>query len=130
MIRGAARGLWRSPRQLLRASKRKGSSDTKRTVCDLTKQESSVNGSGGQHKHAFGRTTSDVVRCSCCWCHVGMEALMLVSCARDNSNSLACVMTEQIPRAMAIGVFDALNVGAIDALMLSLKDVAEDDDGR
>lgn len=31
---------------------------------------------------------------------------------------------------MAIGAVDALNVGALDALVLSLKDLSVDDDGR
>jgi hypothetical protein len=31
---------------------------------------------------------------------------------------------------MVIGAVEALNVGAVDALMISLKDLAEDDDGR
>lgn len=56
--------MWRSPRQLLRASKAKSGSATgsgggkQRSMCDLTKQESTI---GGQQRHAFGRTTMDVV---------------------------------------------------------------------
>ncbi|GAB9471786.1 hypothetical protein Gpo141_00008985 [Globisporangium polare] len=63
MIR-ATRSMWRSPRQLLRASKAKSGSATgsgggkQRSMCDLTKQESTI---GGQQRHAFGRTTMDVI---------------------------------------------------------------------
>lgn len=67
MIR-ATRGMWRSPRQLLRASKAKNGSATgggkQRSMCDLTKQESTI---GGQQRHAFGRATMDAVRVARGW---------------------------------------------------------------
>lgn len=68
--------MWRSPRQLLRASKAKNGSATgggkQRTICDLTKQESTI---GGQQKHAFGRTTMDTVRFGAV--HRGERALIV-----------------------------------------------------
>lgn len=56
MIR-ATRGMWRSPRQLLRASKSKRNAE--RSLHDLAKQENAM---GGRHGHAFGRSALDAVR--------------------------------------------------------------------
>ncbi|KAF1336685.1 hypothetical protein FI667_g316, partial [Globisporangium splendens] len=109
----ATRGMWRTPRQILRANKNKKSSTpsssssadsgnstgsasgARRTLHDAAKQESIVANHQRHHKHSFGRMKMDM-----------------------------------IPKVMVAGAVEALNVGAVDALAISLKDLAEDDDGR
>ncbi|KAG7385545.1 hypothetical protein PHYPSEUDO_001311 [Phytophthora pseudosyringae] len=103
MIRGAARGLFQSARQVRRAAARQAqklqrartaggrSGETRRTVCDLAREESVIT---NQQKQTFGR-------------------------ARHS---------EAMPRILAVGGMAVLNVGAIDALNVLLQDLAEDDD--
>ncbi|ETI37432.1 hypothetical protein F442_16412 [Phytophthora nicotianae P10297] len=103
MIRGAARGLFQSARQVRRAAAKQNlkqrrvqatggrPGDTRRTVCDLAREESIIT---NQQKQAFGRTR----------------------------------YVEAMPRILSVGAVGMLDVGAIDALNVLLQDLAEDDD--
>ncbi|KAF1773562.1 hypothetical protein JG687_00007222 [Phytophthora cactorum] len=103
MIRGAARGLFQSARQVRRAAARQNRKnqrvqtagrrpgETRRTVCDLAREESIIT---NQQKQAFGRAR----------------------------------YTEAVPRILSVGAVGMLDVGAIDALNVLLQGLAEDDD--
>ncbi|KAF4046310.1 hypothetical protein GN244_ATG01237 [Phytophthora infestans] len=103
MIRGAARGLFQSARQVRRAAAKQNRKhnrkqtagerpgETRRTVCDLAREESVIT---NQHKQTFGRTR----------------------------------YTEAMPRILSVGAVGMLDIGAIDALNILLQDLAEDDD--
>ncbi|KAH7470828.1 hypothetical protein PRIC1_003347 [Phytophthora ramorum] len=105
MIRGAARGLFQSARQVRRAAARAAQKqqsartspgrpgETRRSVCDLAREESVIT---NQQKQAFGRAR----------------------------------YTETVPRILSVGGLGLLDVGTIDALNVLLLDLEDDDDGR
>ncbi|EGZ14135.1 hypothetical protein PHYSODRAFT_347145 [Phytophthora sojae] len=100
MIRGAARGLFQSARQVRRAAAKQANKQqkstrtsagrtggTRRTACE----ESVIT---NQQRQAFGRAR----------------------------------YAEAMPRILSVGAVGMLDVGAIDALNVLMQDLAEDDD--
>ncbi|CAI5742195.1 unnamed protein product [Hyaloperonospora brassicae] len=103
MIGGAARGLFQSARQVRRA-----------TLRQVKKQ---------QRVRTAGKQSEETRRTVC-----GLARGESVIINQQRRTIGRARFFETMPRVVMMGTVSVMSVGAIDALVISLKDLADDDD--